>query len=140
MALEPKLSKQLTLSIDGDVIGFATDFDLEVNKEVIDITTLSAAGWKEFLVDLKEWKISYSGLVTRGTPGTNEIGSEGLLSSFIGSDAAVAIILKTSTTGDQYVTGNAFILSHKESGKVNDKMTFSGELQGTGALTLANVV
>lgn len=136
MALSAVLSKEMIVYIGTDVIAFATDFDFEVNKETIDITTLSAAGWKAFLVDLKEWKISTSGLLTRGTEGANETGSEELIASLIGSDATLTVAVKTGVPGDQYITGSAFLTSFKKSGSVGDKITFSAEFQGTGAFTL----
>jgi predicted secreted protein len=139
MALSAVLSKDMLISIGSNVIGFATDFDFEVNKQTIDITKLSSAGWKEFLVDLKEWKVSTSGMFTRGTPGANETGSPAMLASLIGSDAVVTISIKTAVTGDQYVTGSAYITSFKNSGSVGDKIKFSADFQGTGAFTLPTV-
>lgn len=67
MATTPKLSKEFSLIFDGTAIAKATDFSLTINKENIDITTLDSAGWKEKLVDLKEWAVSFSGLVVRGS-------------------------------------------------------------------------
>jgi len=136
MALSAVLAKEMIVYIGTDVVAFTTDFDFEVNKETVDITTLSSAGWKAFLVDLKEWKVSSSGLFTRGTEGANETGSEELLASLIGSDATLTVSVKTGVTGDQYITGSAYLISFKESGSVGDKITYSIELQGTGAFTL----
>jgi len=66
MATTPKLSTELLIQFFGTTIAKATDFTLAVNKEVIDVSTLDSAGWKEKLVDNKDWNISFSGLVTRG--------------------------------------------------------------------------
>lgn len=136
MALSTFLSKEMLLWIGTDLVAFTTDFDFEVNKETIDVTTLSSAGWKAYLVDLKEWKVSFSGLVTRGTEGATETGWEELLTSLIGSDSTLTISIKTGVGGDQYITGSVFLTSLKMSGSVGDKLTYSGEMQGTGAFTL----
>ena len=126
--------------ITNETLGFATDFDFEVNKETIDITHLSSSGWKEFLVDLKEWKVSFSGLVTRGVPGAGEISFDELMTSIIGTDTPLISVIKTTTSGDQYFIGEAYLISMKDSGSVGDKITYSGELQGSGVISLlANV-
>jgi predicted secreted protein len=139
MALTAVLAKELILYIGTDVLAQATDFDLEVNKETVDITTLDAAGWKKFLVDLKEWKVSVSALFLRGTEGASETANEEVLSSLINSDAAISLAIKSATVGDQYVTGSAFLTSYKMSGSVGDKVTWSSDFQGTGALSLSTV-
>ena len=139
MALTPKLSKEMSISYGGDVIALTTDFDLEINKESIDVTTLDSAGWREKLVDLKDWKISFSGLQGKGTVGAGEAGWDELLTSLKGTDTPVQVIMSSTDTGDWIETGNAFLVSLKMSGSVGDKITFSGELEGTGALTTSQV-
>lgn len=139
MALSAKLSGEMLIYIGTDAIGFAKDFDFEYNKETIDVTTLDSNGWKDFLIGLKEWKVSTSGLTTRGTAAASQLGSEDILDDMVDSDAAVTISIKSTESGDQYFTGSAFITSFKESGSVGDAITYSIELQGTGALTLATV-
>lgn len=117
-------------------LGFATDFDFEINKQTIDVTTLSSAGWKAFMVDLKEWKVSFSGLITRGVPGATEICAADLLTSIIGVDTPLIAAIKTATSGDQYFVGEAFLTSFKNSGSVGDKIKYSGDLQGSGPISL----
>jgi predicted secreted protein len=121
-------------AITNNTVGFTTDFNLEINKETIDITRLASAGWKEYLVDLKDWKVSFSGFGTRGTPAANEYGYDALLTSMIGVDTPVTAILKSSTTADQYTIGQALLIGLKSSGAVGDAVKYSGELQGTGIL------
>lgn len=62
-----KLSKEFVIIYDNQTICRATDFDFEVNNQTIDITTLCSQGWKDLMVDGKEWRISFNGLVTRQT-------------------------------------------------------------------------
>jgi hypothetical protein len=121
-------------AITNNTIGFATDFNLEINKSTVDITTLSSAGWKQFLVDLKDWKVSFSGLTTRGTPAANEYGYDQILTSLLGTDTPLIAILKSSTSADQYTIGQSLLTSIKQSGAIGDKITYSGELTGNGIL------
>ncbi len=134
MSTTPILSKAMTISFAGKVVARASDFSLEINKETVDITTLDSAGWKEKLVDLKEWNISFNGLVTRGADASFSVFDE-LLTSILGSDDAVEIIVTDShASGTITLTGNAFLTSLPIAVTVGDKVTYSGKLDGTGAL------
>jgi hypothetical protein len=65
MAIVPILSKEFAIIYGGEVIGYATDFSLEINKETVDITKLGDS-WKNKLVDTREFSVSFNGMVTRG--------------------------------------------------------------------------
>lgn len=65
MAIVPILSKEFTIIYGGEVIAYCTDFSLEINKEIIDITKLGDS-WKNKMVDTKEFKVSFNNMVTRG--------------------------------------------------------------------------
>jgi hypothetical protein len=139
MALSAVLSKEMTILQGTNVIAFATDYNLEINKEPVDVTHLSSAGWKAYLVDLKEWKVSFTGLVTRGTTVGSQVGYEQLITSLLGTDTTLTCALKSTGSGDQYVTGSAYLVSLKQSGQVGDKISYTGEFQGTGTLSTATV-
>lgn len=134
MATVPELSKSFTLSYASKVIAKCTDFSLEINKEVIDITSLSSGAWKEKLVDLKEWKISFNGLVTRGTDGTYTV-YDALISDILTNDTAVTVVISTVAAGGSLtLTGSAFLTSLQTSIQVGDKGGYAGTLEGTGSL------
>jgi predicted secreted protein len=135
MATDVILGKAMTLTYDSKVIARCTDFTLEVNKEPIDITTLqSASGWKEKKVDLKEWSISFNALVTRGADGTYSVYDE-LLADIRGTDTAIAVSMDdTDGSGTISVGGDVFLTSLSTGVTVGDKVTYSGTLEGTGAL------
>lgn len=134
MAIIPILGKSMTLSYNAKVIARCTDFSLEINKEAVDITTLMSAGWKEKLVDLKEWSISFNALVTRGADATYTVFDE-LLAGILTNDTAVTVVIDdTDGSGTITLTGSAFLTSLSTSIAVGDKVTYSGTLEGTGAL------
>ena len=126
------LSKTASITYGGVAIAKLTGWSLEINKETVDITNLDSAGWKEFLVDLKDWSISFDGIVTR--TGTGDY--EELLADMIATDTAVAITI-ADTAASTTISGNGFITSLPITGAVGDKQTFSGSIQGTGALSIA---
>lgn len=68
MATSVKLSKEFLIYYNGQAIARATDFDFEVNKQTVDITTLDSDGWRELMVDTKEWRVNFNALITRNNP------------------------------------------------------------------------
>ena len=145
-----KLSKELIVKIFDSAAGAwetvarMTGYSLEINKETIDITSFDSAGWKEFLVDLRDWSISGDGLVVRESA-SDFINYEELLQSLIGTDTALILQLidpsaytdATDGTGYSHEVGNAFITALSATGAVGDKQTYSVSFQGAGKLTNA---
>lgn len=126
------LSKTASLSIEGQAIAKLTGWSLEVNKEAVDITNFdSASAWKEFLVDLKDWSVSFDGIVTRTGGGDYEEN----LASLIGTDTALTFAL-ADTAASTSIGGECFLLTLPLTGSLGDKQTFSGTLQGTGVLAI----
>ena len=127
------LSKTMSITYGGVAIARLTGWSLEVNKETVEITNFdSSASWKEFLVDLKDWSVSFDGIVTR--TGTGDY--EELLASLIADDTVVAIVLDDSAASTD-ITGNGYLTGLPLTGSLGDKQTFSGTIQGTGALPVA---
>ena len=126
------LSKTASITYGGVTIVKLTGWTLEVNKEIVDITNLDSDGWKEALVDLKSFSISFDGVTTR--TGTGDY--EELLVDMLATDTAVAVTI-ADTAASTTISGSAFLTSMPLTGAVGDKQTFSGTLEGTGALTIA---
>ena len=139
MALTTKLAKEMSISYSGDTLLLVTDFTFEVNKETIDVTTFDSAGWREFLVDLKDWKISGTANQGKGTAGASEAGFDELMADLKATAAAVAVIFTSTDSGDFIETGTGFLTSLNASGSVGDKITYSFEIQGSGVITTSNV-
>jgi TP901-1 family phage major tail protein len=143
-----KLSKELIVKLFDSAAGSyntvarMTGYSLELNKETIETTSFDSAGWKSFLVDLKEWTVSGDGLVVRTTAAGYE-NYEELLVSLIGTDTTFILQLidpdaytdSTDGTGYNHEVGNAFLTSLSASGAVGDKQTYSVSFQGSGTLT-----
>lgn len=64
MGTDVKLSSEFTIIYGGEVIAYCTDFTLEKNKEIIDITKLGDT-WKNKKVSTKDFSISFNGMITR---------------------------------------------------------------------------
>lgn len=125
----------MSITWGGKVIARTTDFSIEINKEIVDITTLQSAGWKEKLADLKDWKISFNALVTRGADATFQV-YDAILNDFLTSDAPVTIVIADGGAGGTFSkTGSAILASLSTGVSVGEKVTYSGSLEGTGGLT-----
>jgi predicted secreted protein len=134
MATAPVLSKEMTLKYGTKIIAKTTDFSLEINKETIDVTTLSSTGWKEKLLDLKSWSISFNSLLTRGADATFAV-FDALLADILTNDTAITVNIDDIGAGQTLnLSGSAFLTALSTSVAVGDKVTYSGTLEGTGAL------
>lgn len=65
MSTSVKLSKEFVIFYADQAIARATDFTFEINKQTIDVSSLQSGDWKELMVDMKEWKVTFNVLVTR---------------------------------------------------------------------------
>jgi predicted secreted protein len=136
MADTPILGKELAILYNAEVVARATDYDFELNGETIDISSLDSNGWQELMKGDLSWKITFSGLVTKGAPATGYADYNALLEDLKTSQDAVTVGLKHGTPATfNYQTGSAFLTSLKLSGKYGDKVTYQGTLTGTGKLT-----
>lgn len=139
MATSVKLTKEFVVKYDGDVIARCTDFDFEVNKQTVDITSLDSDGWRELLADMKEWRVNFNAMVTRGTVGATETDYDALMQEIKTSDDPAVVAVTTTTASDKFESGSAFLTSLRASGSVGDKVTYSGTFEGTGGLTTGTV-
>ena len=134
MATAPKLAKEMTITYDSDLLMLVTDHTFEVNKEEVDTTTFDDDGWRSFLSDLKDWKISGTAQTGKGAPGANEAGWDELLAEIKSGTAAVAVIFQGTDTGDSVETGTGFLTSMVSTGSVGGIETFTFEIRGVGAI------
>lgn len=135
---QPMMSKEFTVIYDSSIVGYATSFDLTINKESIDITILASDGWKNFVMGDKDWSVSFDGLVTR-TSGDGSRGYDYIVNNLITSDASVVIAIKPTIASNKYLTGVGFLENVNMTGSAGAVATFSGSVRGTGALSQTTV-
>jgi len=124
------------ISIYKDVAGTltkianATSHSIDISKDMIDVTNKDSAGAKEFIAG--EYGYTDASVSTQGQS------FKDLLTDLL-AGTSVTVVMTTNSTGDQKMTGSAFFSSLSLSAPNNDKATFTGTLQGTGALTIGTV-
>ena len=114
---------------------FATSCSLSINMDTRDTTTKSSAGWSEKLEAVRSWSVEAEGLqdFTAGSTTTefDELWGE------LDTRSVVKIKFKTATSGDYYYSGDAYITSLSMDAPMEDNVTYSVSLEGTGVLTKA---
>ena len=75
----------------------------------------------------------------KGTPDASTIGWDELLLDMKATDTPVTVTMTSTDSGDWVETGTAIITSLKMSGTTGDKVTYSGDLQGSGSLVTSAI-
>jgi len=120
----------LLVYVDDVAIGHATSHTVNVNAEMIDVTTKSSSGWKDVLPGLRDWSIDCDGFVAYDA-------TEGISEAFADLTGRTQVTLKFSTevTGDARWTGDAYVSSIQQTAAVEDAVTYSISFAGDGSLT-----
>lgn len=119
---------------DGVAVASSTSASLNINQDLFDTTSKGSSGWAEHGNGLRDWSISVEGLVDF----SQSFGVIGL-NNMIANRASAAIVFTDSQTGDQKWSGTADLSSLTIDAPMEEAVTWSGELVGTGALTMATI-
>lgn len=125
----------LAIYVDGTKVAEATGGSITIEHSPRDITTKDSGGWTELLEGLRSWSGSVSGLhAYDSTLGPDE------LDNYLLARSSATVMYSTEVTGDTRYTGTAYFTSLSlDSPDKEDNATFSGEFQGSGALTAETV-
>jgi predicted secreted protein len=106
---------------------------------MIDVTNKDSAGAKEFIAGEYGYTLNVEGIFEEdASVSASGLSYKDLLTDLL-AGTSVTVVMTTDSTGDQKLTGSAFFSSLSLSAPNNDKATFTGTLQGTGALTIGTV-
>lgn len=117
-----------------DLSTFCDTLDLDISVDTAD-TSAFGSSWKSALAGMAGGTVSFSG----SWDPTASTGPAAALWACITGGTAVAVVHKPGGTasGQRSNTFNAIVTSYTESAPVGDKVTFSGEMLITGAVTTA---
>ena len=131
----PLFSKQMSITIDGSALGCTSDFSLSIDRDLIEIACMNTTGFKQSVPDLKQWSISFSGLVmTTPTVDAGKKSYYDLMSNMIDGDASLAVAVVPDVTGNIWYSGTGYLSSVSMDGGVGSAITYSGEVTGDGTL------
>jgi predicted secreted protein len=119
-----------------DISAFCEEVSLSRDIETAEVTTFGDDA-KEYITGLTDATISLSGKFDSGTASA----IDPVLSGVLGSASTVSWAYRvnsasTSATNPEY-QGEGILTSYEVSGTVGDAVTFSAEIQCTGAITRA---
>jgi predicted secreted protein len=120
-------------------IANATSNSLDISKDMIDVTSKDSAGAKEFIAGEYGYTLNVEAIFEDdASVGASQISYKDLVTDLL-AGTLLTIVMTSNVTGDEKYTGSAFFSSLSLSAPNNDKATWTGTLQGSGALTLGTV-
>ena len=132
----PLFSKSMSVVIDGSTLGCASDFSIQITKDMIEIACLDSTGAKQQVPDLYGWTVTFSGMVIRtSTVDSGDMQFDALANKIISSDAPLGIYILPDVSANKYLVGAGYLSSLSMDGGVGSPVTFSGEIVGSGPLT-----
>lgn len=112
--------------------GAATNHTISMESDMIDVTTKDSGGWEEVLPGLKSYEINVEALTTFD----ETQGFEWLHNAYL-NRTKVYYRLSTEVTANEKFYGEGYISSMELNAPMEDKVTYSVAIKGTGALVRA---
>lgn len=129
-----KNGRTLVIKIDGVPVAAEQDCELTFSREMIDVTSKDSNSNRELIVGLKSWSVSCNALVDfLATHGAHTF------SNAVNNGTLVTVLLTDGVSGQTEFTGSAYPAEFSISSTNEDAVTWSGTLEGTGALTIQTV-
>ena len=120
-------------------IANATSHSFDISKDMIDVTSKDSAGAKEFIAGEYGWTMNVEAIFEDdASVGASQQSFKDLATDLL-AGTILTVVITTNVTGDEKYTGSAYFMSLSLSAPNNDKATWTGQLQGTGALTIGTV-
>jgi len=120
--------------LDGVLVSYSTNCSLEVSMDTREVTNKESAGNAEFRESKKSW--SGSGEFIFNADATFAYSD---LFEAWEDRTMVTVRFSTEVNGDEYFQGSAYITGLPLNAPMEDNMSFTMSLQGTGKLTKATV-
>lgn len=117
-----------------DVIALVKDWDLSVDNEIIDITTLDSAGVKKKLSGITDWKFSMNALYDP-TPGAGKLSALEILTT-LKAGTAINFKLSSGVSGDRYLFGSGIYQAIGLTGSTGDVVNSSYAIEGNSELEI----
>ena len=120
-------------------IANATSHSFDISKDMIDVTSKDSAGAKEFIAGEYGWTMNVEAIFEDdASVGASQQSFKDLATDLL-AGTVLTVVITTNVTGDEKYTGSAYFMRLALSSPNNDKATWTGQLQGTGALTIGTV-
>ena len=129
-----KNGRVLVLKLDGYPIASETDVELSFDREMIDVTNKGSNSNRELIVGLKSWNVSVNALIDfQATHGGHTFATA------LNNGTSMTALITDGTSGEVEFTGTAYASGFSMNSTNEDVVTWSGTLEGTGALTIQSI-
>jgi len=138
----PLFSKTIDITIDGSVVGCATDYTFNSTKGMIEIHCMNSTNNSvQNIPDLISYNISVNGFVFRDTALAG-MGFYALMDNFHAGDADASIYwaVTPDVSTQRYLNGYGYVQSLSQSGGVGAAVTYSFDVIGTGDISVGQSV
>jgi predicted secreted protein len=109
-----------------------SNFSLDLGADDIDITSFDSEGWKEYLAGLKEW----SGSIEGNFKPDDTNGQKAILNAWLNGTTLTFNFKVSDKVSDTITFSGSALVKPSIEVPVDDKASFSCDIQGTGPLTL----
>jgi hypothetical protein len=120
----------LILQIGDTQLGALLSNSFNAAADMLDSTSKDSSGAKEYIAGEYGWGMSFEALYD---PGAAEGFSEAL--GYVKAGTSLDVYWGGITAADAYFNGSGLMSSVDLSGPKNEVASYSGEIQGTGAIT-----
>lgn len=120
----------LVLEIGGTQLGALLSNSFNASADMLDATTKDSSGAKEYVGGEYGWGMSFEALYD---PDATEGFSEAL--GYIKGGTSLDAYWGETAAGGVYFNGSGLLSSVDLSGQKNEMASYSGEIQGSGAIT-----
>jgi predicted secreted protein len=116
-----------------DKVLYLTGCSLNLDQDLPDVTNKESAGWAEHINGLRKWSIDFDGKYDEAGAG---ITPDEIMAAIIGRSADTVIQFRHTSSTTKGWTGNGTFKSIKLSADAEGGISYSGNIQGNGALAL----
>ena len=120
-----------------DVVAHLTGTSVEATTETRETTTKDSGGWSEKRGALRSWSLSADGLIQFNAE--NDKAKWQDLYDLMKDREIIDIRLTNSNSGDYQLSGKAIITSLNFDAPMEDNITFSVSMEGTGPLAVTSI-
>lgn len=129
-----------------NVLGYAKDQTITFNAEPLDVTSYQSNGWMEHIVGLRSWEASIEALYVDGNAGLSILRSASLVVLPNGYPPSIfswvfaPIAQGIAPEGTNFYTGNGVLASFEIADPVDDVISITFSVTGSGPLLVKQTV
>ena len=115
---------------DGTLMTYSTNFTLNVDNDMFEVTNKDSGGWREIMAGARSWSITGDAFLAFDAAMTMDD-----LFTEMNARTSFNVRFSTEVSGDIYWHGSCYVSNISVNAPMEDGVTYSFTLEGTAALT-----